>query len=97
MGLAGTRTGLSLKDPISSGLSAVHSFAFAGLATSLIGYAVSFPKKVTDTLELISVKFNLNHENSHKLHACPFEVGRIGAVTFTPRDGLGKAGKLLFG
>lgn len=51
LGLAGTNTVPSSRDPISlllsvnpSALSAVQGFAFSALATSLIGYAVSFPK-----------------------------------------------------
>lgn len=38
---------------------AVRGFAFAALATSLIGYAVSFPKQLADTVELIVQKFSL--------------------------------------
>ncbi|KAG9134886.1 hypothetical protein Leryth_001227 [Lithospermum erythrorhizon] len=104
LGLAGTRTGFSVKDPISlllsvnsSALSAVQSFAFSALATSLIGYAVSFPKQVTDTFELVSVKSNLDCEKGHELHTPLEEVGKIGAVNFTSGDGLGKAGQLFFG
>ena len=48
-------------DPISlllsvnpSALSAVQGFAFSALATSLIGYAVSFPKQLLDTWRLVS-------------------------------------------
>ncbi|KAG2289278.1 hypothetical protein Bca52824_048882 [Brassica carinata] len=48
-------------DPISlllsvnpSALSAVQGFAFSALATSLIGYAVSFPKQLLDTWKLVS-------------------------------------------
>ncbi|XP_074316876.1 uncharacterized protein LOC141653122 [Silene latifolia] len=37
----------------SSALFAVQGFAFSALATSFIGYAVSFPKQLIDTLELI--------------------------------------------
>ncbi|KAJ6831712.1 uncharacterized protein M6B38_348075 [Iris pallida] len=59
LGLAGSgRAGF--KDPIelllsvnSSALPAVQGFAFAALATSLIGYAVSFPKQLVDTVKLI--------------------------------------------
>lgn len=63
LGLAGTNTALSSKDPISlllsvnpSALSAVQGFAFSALGTSLIGYAVSFPKQVADTFELMFKK-----------------------------------------
>lgn len=51
----------SAVDPISlllsvnpSALSAVQGFAFSALATSLIGYAVSFPKQLLDTWRLVS-------------------------------------------
>ncbi|KAA8519061.1 hypothetical protein F0562_016165 [Nyssa sinensis] len=54
LGLAGTGTTSSFIDPISlllsvnsSALPAVQGFAFSALATSLIGYAVSFPKQVS--------------------------------------------------
>lgn len=63
LGLAGTTSAAAAApggDPISlllsvnpSALSAVQGFAFAALATSLIGYAVSFPKQLVDTLKLI--------------------------------------------
>ncbi|CBI29918.3 unnamed protein product, partial [Vitis vinifera] len=59
LGLAGTNPPTS-GEPISlllsvhsSALSAVQGFAFSALATSLIGYAVSFPKQLVDTIELI--------------------------------------------
>ncbi|KAH7842174.1 hypothetical protein Vadar_002304 [Vaccinium darrowii] len=65
LGLAGTNTVPSSRDPISlllsvnpSALSAVQGFAFSALATSLIGYAVSFPKQRFDTVELIFRKPN---------------------------------------
>ncbi|PKU74627.1 hypothetical protein MA16_Dca004817 [Dendrobium catenatum] len=51
----------SFQDPIklllsvnASALPAVQGFAFAALATSLIGYAVSFPKQLLDTVTLIA-------------------------------------------
>ncbi|XP_021721260.1 uncharacterized protein LOC110688812 [Chenopodium quinoa] len=63
LGLAGTGKAQSSciqGDPIklllsvkSSSLFAVQGFAFSALATSFIGYAVSFPKQLIDTLELI--------------------------------------------
>lgn len=63
LGLAGTGKAQSSSfpgDPIklllsvkSSALFAVQGFAFSALATSFIGYAVSFPKQLIDTLELI--------------------------------------------
>lgn len=63
LGLAGNGVGGVCvgSDPIklllsvnSSALPAVQGFAFAALATSLIGYAVSFPKQLADTLKLIA-------------------------------------------
>ncbi|KAJ1401404.1 Amino acid/polyamine transporter 2 [Sesbania bispinosa] len=61
LGLVGTNTAANTGDPISlllsvnpSALSAVQGFAFSAMATSLIGYAVSLPKQILDTLELVS-------------------------------------------
>lgn len=63
LGLSGSgkaQSSSTLGDPIklllsvkSSAILAVQGFAFSALATSLIGYAVSFPKQLMDTLELI--------------------------------------------
>ncbi|XP_006841254.3 uncharacterized protein LOC18431059 isoform X1 [Amborella trichopoda] len=65
LGLAGT--GISSNDPIkllvsvnSSALPAVQGFAFSALATSLIGYALSFPQQLSDTLDLIRRFSRLN-------------------------------------
>ncbi|ONK61718.1 uncharacterized protein A4U43_C08F32840 [Asparagus officinalis] len=46
----------------SSALPAVKGFAFAALATSLIGYAVSFPKQLVDTLRLIGDRLMRNSD-----------------------------------
>lgn len=46
----------------SSALFAVQGFAFSALATSLIGYAVSFPKQIADTLDLILGRVDLKPE-----------------------------------
>ncbi|CAH2059637.1 unnamed protein product [Thlaspi arvense] len=69
-------------DPISlllsvnpSALSAVQGFAFSALATSLIGYAVSFPKQLLDTWKLVSKQSNGNGN------------GRIGSVSFSSEEG----------
>ncbi|KAL1206148.1 hypothetical protein V5N11_020373 [Cardamine amara subsp. amara] len=69
-------------DPISlllsvnpSALSAVQGFAFSALATSFIGYAVSFPKQLLDTWKLVSKKSNGNGS------------GRIGSVSFSSKEG----------
>ncbi|XP_010922874.1 uncharacterized protein [Elaeis guineensis] len=63
LGLAGAGN-VAFDDPIklllsvkSSALPAVRGFAFAALATSLIGYAVSFPKQLVDTVKLIAERF----------------------------------------
>ena len=63
LGLVGGNRGTISDDPIKlllsvnpSALSAVQGFAFSALATSLIGYAVSLPKQLLDTWELISGK-----------------------------------------
>lgn len=60
LGLAGANGAISRAEPISfllsvnpSALSAIQGFAFAALATSFIGYAVSFPKQLLDTWELV--------------------------------------------
>ncbi|KNA13766.1 hypothetical protein SOVF_113150 isoform A [Spinacia oleracea] len=72
LGLAGTGTAQSSSlqgDPIklllsvkSSALFAVQGFAFSALATSFIGYSVSFPKQLVDTLELIFRSSNSDNE-----------------------------------
>lgn len=68
-------------DPISlllsvnpSALSAVQGFAFSALATSLIGYAVSFPKQLLDTWKLVSKQSNGDGK------------GRIGSVSFSSKE-----------
>ena len=73
LGLAGSGKAQSsyfLEDPIklllsvkSSALLAVQGFAFTALATSFIGYAVSFPKQLIDTLELIFGSSNRGKES----------------------------------
>ncbi|MED6157894.1 hypothetical protein PIB30_027694 [Stylosanthes scabra] len=59
LGLVGIH-GTNSEDPISlllsvnpSALTAIRGFAFSALATSLIGYAVSLPKQIVDTVELV--------------------------------------------
>lgn len=76
LGLARIKVSSSAIDPISlllsvnpSALSAVRGFAFSALATSLIGYAVSFPKQLLDTWELVSKSKQSSGD------------GRIGTVT----------------
>uniref|UniRef100_A0A0D9WWW4 Amino acid transporter transmembrane domain-containing protein n=1 Tax=Leersia perrieri TaxID=77586 RepID=A0A0D9WWW4_9ORYZ len=65
LGLAGSSGSAGFDDPIKlllsvnpAALPAVRGFAFAALATSLIGYAVSFPKQLADTMELIVQRFS---------------------------------------
>ncbi|TVU39970.1 hypothetical protein EJB05_13414, partial [Eragrostis curvula] len=65
LGLASAGGKAAFDDPIKLLLSvnpavlpAVRGFAFAALATSLIGYAVSFPKQLADTVELIVQRFS---------------------------------------
>lgn len=61
LGLVGAKKGADfVGDPITlllsvnpSALSAVQGFAFSAMATSLIGYAVSLPKQILDTFDLI--------------------------------------------
>ncbi|KAF8092560.1 hypothetical protein N665_0411s0020 [Sinapis alba] len=82
LGLARIKVPMSSSaiDPISlllsvnpSALSAVQGFAFSALATSLIGYAVSFPKQLLDTWKLVSKQSSGN--------------GRIGTVSFSSKEG----------
>ncbi|KAG0467449.1 hypothetical protein HPP92_019029 [Vanilla planifolia] len=65
LGLAGRGT-TGLQDPINlllsvnpSALPAVQGFAFAALGTSLIGYAVSFPKQLVDTVRLVTTRVKM--------------------------------------
>ncbi|KAF0905682.1 hypothetical protein E2562_008764 [Oryza meyeriana var. granulata] len=65
LGLASSSGSAGFDDPIKlllsvnpAALPAVRGFAFAALATSLIGYAVSFPKQLVDTVELIVQRFS---------------------------------------
>lgn len=103
LGLAGTNNTSSIKDPISlllsvnpSALSAVQAFAFSALATSLIGYAVSFPKQLADTLEFIFAKSNSRQMRSQGPQGFQNEVGKIGQMTFTYAQGPGNAGRISY-
>ncbi|KAL3534738.1 hypothetical protein ACH5RR_003199 [Cinchona calisaya] len=103
LGLAGTNSASTTEDPISlllsvnpSALSAVQVFAFSALATSLIGYAVSFPKQVADTLELIFGNSTSRQKKSQESQAFQNEVGKIGQITFTYGHDLGTAGKISY-
>ncbi|OMP05702.1 Tryptophan/tyrosine permease [Corchorus olitorius] len=106
LGLAGTTSVVSPKDPISlllsvnpSALSAVQGFAFSALATSLIGYAVSFPKQLLDTLELIIGKRSLEKQKLYEsqLVSTTDGSGRVGFVIYSGQQDHGKFGKVSFG
>ncbi|KAM2976298.1 hypothetical protein FF2_013389 [Malus domestica] len=92
LGLSGSGTNAAAPgDPISlllsvnpSALSAVQAFAFSALATSLIGYAVSFPKQLLDTVELIA-KINLKN---NKVGVASSQGN--GRASFTTGSGSGR-------
>lgn len=103
LGLSGSTT--ATKDPISlllsvnsSALAAVQGFAFSALATSLVGYAVSFPKQFIDTLELIFSQLNLSGYSFRQSQVASVEngVGKVGLITFTYEDNIGNAGKFSY-
>ncbi|KAF9661153.1 hypothetical protein SADUNF_Sadunf19G0038100 [Salix dunnii] len=105
LGLAGANTAASSNNPISlllsvnpSALSAVQGFAFSALATSLIGYAVSFPRQLLDTLELIFTKTKSEKQihTQCQIFADGGRTGRIGFVTFSGRHNLGSSGRASF-
>ncbi|KAK3197959.1 hypothetical protein Dsin_021374 [Dipteronia sinensis] len=105
LGLAGTTTAASSSDPISlllsvnpSALSAVQGFAFAALATSFIGYAVSLPKQLVDTLKLIFGKASLKEHNrsESKMVSSGNGTGRVGLLTYSTELNLGNIGKVSF-
>lgn len=105
LGLAGTNGAASSKDPISlllsvnpSALSAVQGFAFAALGTSFIGYAVSLPKQLVDTLELIFGKGDSVEHNSHRSQVVSNQdrIGKVGLVTYSGESDLGNIGKISF-
>ncbi|KAF2297629.1 hypothetical protein GH714_001749 [Hevea brasiliensis] len=105
LGLAGANTAASSNDPISlllsvnpSALSAVQGFAFSALATSLIGYAVSFPKQLLDTLELVFMKINSAEQFSSQSQMLlnGDGTGRVGLVIFSGRHYSGNSGRALF-
>ncbi|TVU39971.1 hypothetical protein EJB05_13415, partial [Eragrostis curvula] len=70
LGLASAGGNAAFDDPIKlllsvnpAALPAVRGFAFAALATNLIGYAVSFPKQLSDTVDLIVQRSPDSHED----------------------------------
>ncbi|GAU32591.1 hypothetical protein TSUD_147050 [Trifolium subterraneum] len=90
LGLVGSNEGPNfVGDPITlllsvnpSALSAVQGFAFSAMATSLIGYAVSLPKQILDTLELVYGKGDNN----------VYGNGRVGSVFYSGGGGGGESG-----
>ncbi|KAJ4831267.1 hypothetical protein Tsubulata_007403 [Turnera subulata] len=93
LGLAEASTAVvAANDPISlllsvnpSALFAVQGFAFSALATSLVGYAVSFPKQLLDTLELIFMKTSSEKQKFSQSQMF-FEGNRnakVGLATFS--------------
>uniref|UniRef100_A0ACD5YQP1 Uncharacterized protein n=1 Tax=Avena sativa TaxID=4498 RepID=A0ACD5YQP1_AVESA len=88
LGLAGVTGSARFDDPIKlllsvnpAALAAVRGFAFAALATSLIGYAVSFPKQLADTLELILKRFSPNPKRASVQSSDPGgALGRNGVI-----------------
>ncbi|KAK1367353.1 Tyrosine-specific transport protein 2 [Heracleum sosnowskyi] len=91
LGLTGPSQASISKDPISlllsvnpSALTAVQGFAFSALATSYIGYAVSFPKQVIDTIELIFFGSNRQVGNSQSFKgSIENGDGKVGFVTYS--------------
>ncbi|XP_050224621.1 uncharacterized protein LOC126674248 [Mercurialis annua] len=105
LGLAGCNGTANSDDPIAlllsvnpSALSAVQGFAFSALATSLIGYAVSFPKQVLDAFDLVFTKMNSEEQMSSRYQMLQIgdSDGRVGLVTFSGGSNYGKAGEGLF-
>lgn len=97
LGLVGTNKAAAANsgDPISlllsvnpSALSAVQGFAFSAMATSLIGYAVSLPKQILDTLDLVSGNGGeALSENGN---------GSVGLASYSGGDSVGCSGKVGF-
>lgn len=94
LGLVGTNTNstsatATIDDPISlllsvnpAALSAVQGFAFSAMATSLVGYAVSLPKQILDTLELLFKKpLGCNENRSGRVGLASYSGG--GKVCFS--------------
>ncbi|XP_059463434.1 uncharacterized protein LOC132192189 [Corylus avellana] len=90
LGLAGPNMAASIKDPISlllsvnpSASSPIQGFAFSALATSVIGYAVSFPKQLLDTFQLLFGKLAFHSEMGSNVD----ENGRVGSVVYSGKPG----------
>ncbi|XP_042517137.1 tyrosine-specific transport protein-like [Macadamia integrifolia] len=97
LGLARATTACS-EDPIglilsinASALPAVQGFAFSALATSLIGYAVSFPKQLVDAIELIS-----GREKSTNVGFNDGGNGRVGFALYWKGKRFGTLGQVSF-
>jgi amino acid permease len=89
LGLASAGGNPAFDDPIKlllsvnpAALPAVRGFAFSALATSLIGYAVSFPKQLSDTIDLILQMFSSRKGSAQNAYA-------------TSSNSLGKNGPIL--
>jgi amino acid permease len=88
LGLASAGGNPTFDDPIKlllsvnpAALPAVRGFAFAALATSLIGYAVSFPKQLSDTVELILQRFSPKKGSAQNAYATSSNsLGKNGAI-----------------
>lgn len=98
LGLVGTNKGTNFgNDPITlllsvnpSALFAVQGFAFSAMATSLIGYAVSLPKQILDTFELVFGKDETFCDNVDG-------NGRVGGLVFcSDRGSIGNSGEVRF-
>lgn len=106
LGLAGRNTAASsTSNPIAlllsvnpSALSAVQGFAFSALATSFIGYAVSLPKQIVDTLQLIFPMGSLgNHSfSSPKLASDVNRTAKVGFITFSKGLNAGNVGNVWY-
>ncbi|XP_042517140.1 uncharacterized protein LOC122091332 [Macadamia integrifolia] len=97
LGLARATTACC-EDPIAlilsinaSALPAVQGFAFSALATSLIGYAVSFPKQLVDAIELI-----LGREKSTNVGFNDCGNERVGFALYWKGERVGTSGQVSF-
>ncbi|XP_041026366.1 tyrosine-specific transport protein [Juglans microcarpa x Juglans regia] len=105
LGLAGVNRAASRANPISLLLSvnpsaspAIQCFAFSALATSLIGYSVSFPKQLLDTLDLIFGNISSAKQITARsqMGSCVDGIGRVGFVVYSGRPNIGKAGEVFY-
>lgn len=90
LGLASASSNAGFHDPIKlllsvnpAALPAVRGFAFAALATSLIGYAVSFPKQLADTVELILQRFSPKQGIVQQCNASSHHARNQAILTWT--------------